>query len=187
MTSSSSKSGLLLLLGRVWLFCDSMDCSPPGSSVHGISQARTLEWVAIPFSRGSSWLRDGTHISCISSTGRWILYHQATREAHMLSSEAKGQAWWQLRDPPPADSKQSLVGCQLPSCMRFQERQVETSQAKDLGKCMGRHGIPWQPPNGIGLITIFSTISTCLWTFVIPVMEGQHLGAKISSRFWNRN
>ena len=36
------------------LFCDLMDCSPPGSSVHGISQARILEWVAISFSRGSS-------------------------------------------------------------------------------------------------------------------------------------
>ena len=34
--------------------CDPMDCSPPGSSVHGISQARILEWVDIPFSRGSS-------------------------------------------------------------------------------------------------------------------------------------
>ena len=38
--------------------CGPMDCSPPGSSVHGISQARTLEWVAISFSRGSSWPRD---------------------------------------------------------------------------------------------------------------------------------
>ena len=38
--------------------CDPMDCSPPGSSVHGILQARILEWVAIPFSRGSSQLRD---------------------------------------------------------------------------------------------------------------------------------
>ena len=37
-----------------------MDCSPPGSSVHGILQARILEWVAIPFSRGSSQLRSGT-------------------------------------------------------------------------------------------------------------------------------
>ena len=35
-------------------FCDAMDYSPPGSSVHGILQARILEWVAIPFSRGSS-------------------------------------------------------------------------------------------------------------------------------------
>ena len=44
--------------------CDPMDCSPPGSSLHGILQARILEWVAIPFSRGSSRLRDGTQVSC---------------------------------------------------------------------------------------------------------------------------
>ena len=38
--------------------CDPMDCSPPASSVHGTLQARILEWVAIPFFRGSSWPRD---------------------------------------------------------------------------------------------------------------------------------
>ena len=48
------------------IFCDPIDCSPPGSSVHGISQARVLEWVAIPFSRGFSQPRDGTLISCIA-------------------------------------------------------------------------------------------------------------------------
>ena len=47
--------------------CDPMDCSPPGSSVHGISQAKILEWVAIPFSRGSSWPSDQTQVSCIES------------------------------------------------------------------------------------------------------------------------
>ena len=46
---------LFSLLSCVWLFCDPMDCSPPGSSVHGIFQARILEWIAILFSRGSSW------------------------------------------------------------------------------------------------------------------------------------
>ena len=45
--------------------CDPMDCSPPGSSVHGISQERVLEWVAISFSRGSSQLRDQTQVSRI--------------------------------------------------------------------------------------------------------------------------
>ena len=40
--------------------CNPVDCSPPGSSIHGIFQARVLEWVAIAFSRGSSWLRDWT-------------------------------------------------------------------------------------------------------------------------------
>ena len=49
--------------------CDLMDYSPPGSSVHGILQARTLEWVAIPFSRGSPQPRDWIHVlpvSCIA-------------------------------------------------------------------------------------------------------------------------
>ena len=51
--------------------------SSPGSSDHGIFQARTLEWVAISFSRGSSWRRVQTWVSCISCIGRWILYHCA--------------------------------------------------------------------------------------------------------------
>ena len=46
--------------------CDSMDCSLTNSSVCGIFQARTLEWVAIPFSRGSSQPRDQTQVSCIA-------------------------------------------------------------------------------------------------------------------------
>ena len=62
-------------------FCDPMGCSPPGTSVHGILQVRTLEWVAISLSRGSSWPRDSTHISGISCTGRQILYHWVTWEA----------------------------------------------------------------------------------------------------------
>ena len=61
--------------------CDSMDCSLPEASVRGIFQARILEWVAIPFSRGSSWPRDWTRVSCVSSiTGTWILHHSTTWE-----------------------------------------------------------------------------------------------------------
>ena len=45
---------------------DTMDCSPPDFSVHGIPQARIVEWVAILFSRGSSWPRDETQVSCIA-------------------------------------------------------------------------------------------------------------------------
>ena len=52
------------LLSRVWL-CDPTDCSLPGSTVHGILQARILEWVAISFSRRSSWPRDWTWVSRI--------------------------------------------------------------------------------------------------------------------------
>ena len=46
--------------------CDLMDCSLPGSSVHGILQSRILEWTAIPFSWGSSGPRDQTRVSCIA-------------------------------------------------------------------------------------------------------------------------
>ena len=55
--------------------CDPMDCSPPGSSVLRILQARILEWVAVPSSRGSSQPRDWILISCFFSIGRWVLYH----------------------------------------------------------------------------------------------------------------
>ena len=54
--------------------CYPMDCSPPGSSVHGISQVRILEWVAISFSRGSSQPRDQTQTSCITGRFFTILY-----------------------------------------------------------------------------------------------------------------
>ena len=58
--------------------CDPVDCSPPGSSVLGIPQARILEWVAIPFFRGPSPPRNQTQVSCI--IGRFFTIW-ATREA----------------------------------------------------------------------------------------------------------
>ena len=48
------------------IHCNPMGCSLPGSSIHGISQTRILQWVAISFTRGSSWPRDQTCISCIA-------------------------------------------------------------------------------------------------------------------------
>ena len=68
--------------------CDPMDYSPAGSSVHGISQAGILEWVAISCSRGSSQPRDQTCISRISCIGRRILFHCATWEAHGVNDKA---------------------------------------------------------------------------------------------------
>ena len=58
--------------------CDPMNCSPPGSFVHGILQARVLEWIAISFSRGYSWPRDRTRVSCIAGR-RFTVW--ATRES----------------------------------------------------------------------------------------------------------
>ena len=63
-----------------------MDCSPPGPSVHGIFQARILEWVAISSSRGSSRSREWTRISC---TGWKILHHCATWEAQYANTKMR--------------------------------------------------------------------------------------------------
>ena len=57
---------LCLVTHSCLTLCDPVDCSPPGSSVHGILQARILEWVAISSSRGSSRPRDRTCISCLA-------------------------------------------------------------------------------------------------------------------------
>ena len=63
--------------------CSLMDSSLLGSSVHGIFQARILEWVAIAFSRGSSWPKNRTQVSCIAD--RFFIVW-TTKEAHPLSS-----------------------------------------------------------------------------------------------------
>ena len=63
---------------HIWPLCYPMDCSPPGSSVSGILQARILERVAIPFSRGSSQPRDRTCVTC--TAGRFFTIW-ATRKA----------------------------------------------------------------------------------------------------------
>ena len=68
---------------RVQRLCDPMDCSPPGSSIHGIFQARVLEWVAIPFSRRSSWPRDRTRVSCIA--GRCFTVWATRKESNQTN------------------------------------------------------------------------------------------------------
>ena len=68
-TCSFAKSCLTL--------CNSMDCSHLVPSVCGIFQARILEWVALSYSKGSSWPMYWTYVSHSSCTGRWIIYHWA--------------------------------------------------------------------------------------------------------------
>ena len=77
-------------LSRVWLFCDPTDCSPPGSFIHGISQARILEWIAISFSRTPSPPRDRNCISCIG---------RITTEPHVKSGYSFLLIKWK---PPPS-------------------------------------------------------------------------------------
>ena len=96
---------------------DPMDGILPGSSVYWILQARILEWVIVSFSRGSSWPRDWTRVSCIFCTGRWILYHWATWLGCMCAKSL--QSCLTLCDPmdysPPGSSVHGI----------FQERVLE--------------------------------------------------------------
>ena len=69
----------MLVFSHVPTLCVPMDCSPLGYCVHGILQARILEWVTMPFSRGSSWPRDRTQATCIA--GRFFTIW-AIRKAH---------------------------------------------------------------------------------------------------------
>ena len=62
-------------LSRTLTLCDPGDCSLPGSSVHGVPQAKRLEWVAVPSSRASSWPRDQTWVPCIAGSSL-LLSHQ---------------------------------------------------------------------------------------------------------------
>ena len=88
LLSTGGSSSISLPCKHVWLSCsvvsDSfqpLDCSPPSSSVHRILQARTLEWVAIPFSRGSSRPRDRTHVSMSPALVGGFFITSATWEA----------------------------------------------------------------------------------------------------------
>ena len=73
-----------------------MDCSPPGSPVHGIFQVRILEWVAMPSSRGSSQPRDRTHISCIA--GRFFTHWSYKVKVKSLRLHVGAQSGQTLRD-----------------------------------------------------------------------------------------
>ena len=91
-----------MLLFSPWVVSDSFEtpwtCNPPGSSVHGISQARILERVAISFSRGSSRPRDRGCISCID---RWILYQCTTWEAQIHHKNCFSTLWFWAKTHSP--------------------------------------------------------------------------------------
>ena len=70
-----------------------MDYSLPGFSVHGIHQARTLEWVAMPSSKGSSWPRHGTCVSYVSCIGRQVLYHECHLGSPCIWALNLSQRW----------------------------------------------------------------------------------------------
>ena len=72
--------------------CDPMDCSLPGSSLHGILQARVLEWGAISFSRGSSWPRDRIRVFCIPSR-RFTVNNEISLHTYWSDWNLRN-CWW---------------------------------------------------------------------------------------------
>ena len=121
--------------------CSHMDYSPPGSSVHGILQARVLEWIAISFSRESSWSRDRTCVSCIDrqvftteppvnrgyiprlKSLRWCCSHLPHRCFRSVSgfSVFPGASRGSDRRAPRERRDRCLTGCTvLPSCFLSQ-------------------------------------------------------------------
>ena len=130
--------------------CDPMDCCWPGSPVRGISQARILEWVALSFSRGSSWPRNWT---CI---GRRILYHSASRDALEVLLLGQNFFFFQFLafDSWKQQEKQIRFACFLPRVLcslKCQSRAPVSAQFQDSleSSCYCNHikQIPWQTTN----------------------------------------
>ena len=104
--------------------CDPIDCSLPDSSVHGILQARILEWFAMPSSRGSSWPRDWTCISLWFLHCRQILYCWAAREAPSIQFSSVAQLCLTLCDPMDCSTPGFPVYHQLPEFTQTHVHQV---------------------------------------------------------------
>ena len=96
VTKKLVTSKLITSICEIWkvTLCNSMDCSLPGSSVHGILQGRILEWVAFLFSRGSSWPRDQTQGSCTAGRFFYPLNHQGS--ALVIYTYIKSPLLWSL-------------------------------------------------------------------------------------------
>ena len=120
---------MLSCFDRVQLFATPWAvCSPPGSSDHGILQVRILEWVPIPFSRGSSWPRDRTCVSCSSCTGRWVLYPLSHEGSPLLGSLCCRPLGAGGTINPEAQSRD-------PSCREMNEAGGVGKEERIQGKC----------------------------------------------------
>ena len=126
--------------------CNPMDCSPPGSSVHGILQTRILKWVAIPFSKGSSLPRDRTLVSC-------IVYRFFTVWATMESSQT---VIFLIKNIQLQDEKKKKIPCctflriqVFPSRSHKQTLWVRFTKTYNKGKALN------------SVWTVFNSFSPC--------------------------
>ena len=134
--------------------CD--PCGPPGSSVHGVSQARILEWVALASSGGSSRPRNRTRLSCVSCTDRRLLY---------LEQIGVGRASQQLEGISGGSEKLTLPGSKSEHLAGFPELEMEVGSRVSGGEDFGSQG------QLVGVTWVTQKGCTCNW-------EGTRFGWK---------
>ena len=149
--------------------CSPTDCSPPGSCVHGILQAGILEWVAIPFSRESSWPRIKPQVSCIAGGfftnlrhfGKWLM--QEGRDLMMRLIPSEDETWENKVTSPPHHSLPFHLLLYWPCISDFQDPFTcfagrQSNLLKEwvvlklifprfktwFGPCLSQIGLPWQ-------------------------------------------
>ena len=165
---------------------DSVNCSPPGPSAHGISQARRLDWAAISFSGGTFWPRDWTGISCVSCTGRQVLYSTQSKGRDYKSwthTNSRGLRWV-IKD----DSKRSrLARFHLYHILEIAKSQNWRKDQFLPGQGEGE-GLQWLEQTTGGRLTVMGTF--CIFTFSTSVSrlcyyctgsaKSHHLGELVS-------
>ena len=164
-----------------------MDCSLPDSSVHGIFQARLLERVASSFFRGSSQLRDRTHISC-----RWILYHWTARQApHKWLLRRKYSTLWEIsitmtlsggwHRGPSWGTGSPLVS--HPGAVRGALGQRGDSDAPPVAGIPGSSGARWAGPTAAASSQLQVILSTSISPeFCIRLWVKAQLGHRYTAR-----
>ena len=178
--------------------CDPMDYSPPASSLYGISQARILEWVAMPSSRGSSQPKDQSHVSCVSCIAGGFFTHWVIREFKHSNKEIDS---YQV--------KLEKIHCLIwVSLGKGNPQLFEQSYCSTSEKAMAPHSstlawkIPWtEEPGGLQSMGLWRvghdwTTSFSLFTFMhwrrkwqpTPVFlpgESQGRGSLVGCRLWS--
>ena len=140
--------------------CDPKNCSPPGSSVHGIFQARMLEWVTIPFSSGSSQPRDWTQVSCIA--GKFFTTESPGKPASTHCDQPHPKCLSLCPPPPDIHTFTTTSGwcyCQSPDLV-------------DTCKASSPLALPWHPvlPLTIPSLSFFY----CLFVWLRQVSVAAH-------------
>ena len=144
--------------------CNPMDCSPPGSSVHGSLQERILEWVAMPSSRGFSWSRDGTCILSPALAGRFFTTSatwEALPEGSLVKKKQNKQCSGHMSEWLPSSSPSFLYLPSSSPCWKLEEL---SSDLHLVGLLEVKLAKVWCLPS-LGTLELL--------TFILPTLSSQ--------------